>query len=265
MALPDIHIYLSILCFQSRLMHRLLSSVQSSVLRMYEQQGALIHSFCTTRLTTLTLRAFVPGCCSTTRHVLIVSGGQDAPLLAPVRITMRASASSASGEDSIIPTCSYYNEGAGSWNTAGLATESMTVSSPSSSGGGQGGGVDVNLTCLSFHLSEFTVSTEEIEAAFRPVSLVSESVAGPRMVVAARERQGRLGRSTAATRKKHPCCRNSGVRNERVVLATYGYPTLCIHPNETRRVWWFVSREFTAVCRFSRATLKLGKTAPPKH
>lgn len=78
---------------------------------------------------------------------------------------MRASVSSEPQDDGV-PTCSYYNEDVGAWDTAGLATESL---SSSADDGGEG---DVNVTCLSFHLSDFTVSAEGVEAAFRPVSLV---------------------------------------------------------------------------------------------
>lgn len=83
-------------------------------------------------------------------------------------MTMTASVASAlhSGP---IPSCSYFNEEAGDWDSAGLATESMTVL-PS----GDGGGSEVNLTCVSFHLSEFTVSADELNAIFTPVSLVRE-------------------------------------------------------------------------------------------
>lgn len=98
---------------------------------------------------------------------------QDATLLAPVRITMAASVAAAQ-HSSAIPSCSFYNEGVGAWDAAGLAIESMTVLSS-----GDGEGRDVNLTCLTFHLSDFTVSADELEAAFRPVSLVRERFHAP--------------------------------------------------------------------------------------
>lgn len=88
--------------------------------------------------------------------------------MAPVQITMVASIAAAQISGAF-PSCSYFNEDVGAWDAAGLATESMTVLSS-----GDGAGVDVNLTCLSFHLSDFTVSTDGLEAAFRPVSLVRE-------------------------------------------------------------------------------------------
>eukprot|EP00752_Nemacystus_decipiens_P011504 g10216.t1 len=92
---------------------------------------------------------------------------QDVALLAPVRITMSASMTSTPA-GSAIPSCSYYNEGTGEWNSAGLAFESMAMS-PS----GDGAGSKVNVTCLSFHLSDFTVSADEVDAVFRPVSLTA--------------------------------------------------------------------------------------------
>lgn len=113
-----------------------------------------------------TLRTFSLGCSFHPRSSSC-AGGQDVPLLAPVRITMRASVSSGSHKLSV-PTCSYYNEDVGAWDAAGLATESLSSSSD------DGGEKDVNLTCLSFHLSDFTVSADAVDAAFRPVSLVSE-------------------------------------------------------------------------------------------
>lgn len=103
-------------------------------------------------------------------HAVIArfSCDQDTALLAPVRITMAAWVTSGPNS-SAIPSCSFYNEGAGAWDASGLATESMAVL-PSEDGGGS----EVNLTCLSFHLSDFTVSAYEIGASFRPVSIVRE-------------------------------------------------------------------------------------------
>ena len=80
---------------------------------------------------------------------------------------MRASVLS-EAHDNSVPACSYYNEDVGAWDTAGLAIGSLSSSSDDGREGGD------SLTCLSFHLSDFTVSAEGVEAAFRPVSLVSE-------------------------------------------------------------------------------------------
>lgn len=105
--------------------------------------------------------------------------------MGPVRITMETSAPSASPHsDGDIPSCSYYDEGAGGWDVAGLATESVTVFPSGDSD--QGGAV--NLTCLSFHLSDFTVSSDVVHAAFTPVSLVRDNdfPLANRMMAAAR-------------------------------------------------------------------------------
>lgn len=92
---------------------------------------------------------------------------QDVALSAPARMTMRASVDSPARN---IPSCSYYNEEIGSWDESGLVTESMAVSAGESfEAQGQS---DVIFTCFSFHLSDFTVSSMEMEASFRPVDLV---------------------------------------------------------------------------------------------
>jgi len=74
-----------------------------------------------------------------------------------------------------VPSCSYYDEGAGRWDSAGLVIEAIATFS--SAAGEQAGELDnpldVNLTCLSFHLSDFTLSTEAVDAAFKTVPLAS--------------------------------------------------------------------------------------------
>lgn len=74
-------------------------------------------------------------------------------------------------------SCVYYNEDTGTWDTAGLATDSVYMSAVDEADDNNGR-VDVNVTCLSFHLSDFTISADEAEAAFRPVSLVSIATSG---------------------------------------------------------------------------------------
>ena len=72
-----------------------------------------------------------------------------------------------------VPSCSYYDEEAGRWDSAGLAIEAAEEEVVSA-GEVRGDSVNgVNLTCQSFHLSDFTLSTEEVDAAFRTVPLVS--------------------------------------------------------------------------------------------
>lgn len=92
---------------------------------------------------------------------------QDIPLAAPVTMMMRASV--ASTED--IPSCSYYNEETDLWDSNGLAIDSIEELSV-----GEEGEVDVEVVCLSFHLSDFTVTTTEVEPVFQPVTLVSTVV-----------------------------------------------------------------------------------------
>lgn len=82
-------------------------------------------------------------------------------------MTLRASVAAAS---EIVPSCSYYNEGIGSWDSEGLATDSIAVSVDEGDDGD--GRIEVNVTCISFHLSDFTITADDIDGAFRPVTLV---------------------------------------------------------------------------------------------
>ena len=66
-----------------------------------------------------------------------------------------------------LPSCSYYDEDIGRWDSSGLVVESVTELST-----GAIGAVDVLVSCVSFHLSDFTVATTEAEAVFQPVPLV---------------------------------------------------------------------------------------------
>lgn len=88
-------------------------------------------------------------------------------LSAPARMTLRASVAAAS---TVVPSCVYYNVDTGSWDTAGIATESIAISMDEGDEGNRR--VDVNVTCTSFHLSDFTISSDDVDAAFRPVMLV---------------------------------------------------------------------------------------------
>lgn len=91
---------------------------------------------------------------------------QDIPLSAPVAMTMKASVAS---EEEQLPSCSFFNENTGSWESEGLILDSLTVLS-----NGGGGGISYDVSCMSFHLSDFTVTTTEIEPVFQPVTLVSK-------------------------------------------------------------------------------------------
>eukprot|EP00752_Nemacystus_decipiens_P006049 g5460.t1 len=92
----------------------------------------------------------------------------DIALSAPARMTLKASAATAS---TVMPSCVYYNEESGSWDTAGLVMDSIATLTDQGNDGN--GWVDMNVTCLSFHLSDFTISSDEIDAAFRPVTLTA--------------------------------------------------------------------------------------------
>ncbi len=89
---------------------------------------------------------------------------QDIPLASPVSLTMRAVVSS-TGD---VPFCLFYNEDTTSWESSGLVIDSVTELSQTVSGA-----VDVLISCASFHLSDFSVTSTEVEPVFQPVSLVS--------------------------------------------------------------------------------------------
>eukprot|EP00903_Cladosiphon_okamuranus_P018201 g16743.t2 len=105
---------------------------------------------------------------ATSITVTSTGGGEEIVLSAPVRMTLRASAAVAS---KVVPSCVYFNENAGSWDTAGLATDSIAISMDEGDDGN--GRVNVIVSCLSFHLSDFTISSDEVDAAFRPVTLTA--------------------------------------------------------------------------------------------
>lgn len=69
-----------------------------------------------------------------------------------------------------LPSCSYFNEETGLWDTSGLVLDSISKLSV-----GEDGEVDIQISCLSFHLSDFTVTTTDVDPVFQPVTLVSES------------------------------------------------------------------------------------------
>ena len=74
----------------------------------------------------------------------------------------------------MVPSCVYFNEDTGSWDTAGLVMGSIAISLDEADDGN--GWMDVNVTCLSLHLSDFTISSDEVDAAFRPVTLVRKQL-----------------------------------------------------------------------------------------
>lgn len=82
-------------------------------------------------------------------------------------MTMRAAVSSAEG----LPFCSFYNEeSSGGWESSGLVIDAVKELP-----GTDSGAVDVLVTCTSFHLSDFSVTTTTAEPVFKPVSLVRDA------------------------------------------------------------------------------------------
>ncbi|CAM9766978.1 unnamed protein product, partial [Ectocarpus sp. 12 AP-2014] len=90
------------------------------------------------------------------------SDGEDIALAGPVQLTMRASMTSSAQ----LPSCSYYNEDTGRWDSEGLAIGAVAVPTDAADGA-----VDVLVSCVTFHLSDFGVATTEIEPVFQPVTL----------------------------------------------------------------------------------------------
>ncbi|CAM9232454.1 unnamed protein product [Ectocarpus sp. 6 AP-2014] len=88
--------------------------------------------------------------------------GEDIALAGPVQLTMRASMTSSAQ----LPSCSYYNEDTGRWDSEGLAIGAVAV--PTDAGDSA---VDVLVSCVTFHLSDFGVATTEVEPVFQPVTL----------------------------------------------------------------------------------------------
>lgn len=88
---------------------------------------------------------------------------QEISLAAPVTITMQASV------HSDLPSCSFFDEGAGRWDSSGLVVDSVAVLSEQATGA-----VEVGVSCVSFHLSDFSVTTTDVQPVFRPVSMVRD-------------------------------------------------------------------------------------------
>ncbi|CAM9247691.1 unnamed protein product, partial [Ectocarpus sp. 12 AP-2014] len=95
------------------------------------------------------------------------SEGEDITLSAPVRMTMRASMATTSSNS---PSCAYYNEITGLWDEDGLVTEAAITPMDESNAAGL---TDLNVTCWSFHLSDFTISADEVGSSFQHVDLTA--------------------------------------------------------------------------------------------
>lgn len=74
-----------------------------------------------------------------------------------------------------VPSCSFYDEDTGVWKSDGLVVESVSAKG---AGGGEGLGSEVNISCISYHLSDFAVSTTQPESVFAPVKLVRRTRIG---------------------------------------------------------------------------------------
>ncbi|CAN0146388.1 unnamed protein product, partial [Pylaiella littoralis] len=106
----------------------------------------------------------VDGAGVTQIKITSTSSGEHIPLAAPVAMTMKASVTS----EAQLPACSFFNEDTNRWDSEGLALDSATMSSH------EGNGViDYDVSCVSFHLSYFTVTTTEVEPGFQPVTLTA--------------------------------------------------------------------------------------------
>lgn len=101
--------------------------------------------------------------------VFAVMRTQDVALAAPVTMTMAASMSSASPG---VASCSYYDEDLEQWEETGVVTESVVTPS---SDDRQREKVDVSISCVTYHLSDFTVSSGTLATAVEPVGLVSRT------------------------------------------------------------------------------------------
>ncbi|CAM9178731.1 unnamed protein product [Ectocarpus fasciculatus] len=95
------------------------------------------------------------------------SEGEDIALSAPVRMTMRASIATTSSNS---PSCVYYNEITGLWDEDGLVTEAAITPMDKSNGAEL---MNSNITCWSFHLSDFTISADEVRSGFQNVDLTA--------------------------------------------------------------------------------------------
>ena len=90
---------------------------------------------------------------------------QEMLLSAPVTITMKASLNSTLDT----PWCAYYNNETKKWEEDGLAIVTVSPREPSAE---EGDDLEVYISCLSYHLSDFAVSTTDSDGIFAPVALV---------------------------------------------------------------------------------------------
>lgn len=86
-------------------------------------------------------------------------------------ITMEASLTSSLD----VPWCAYYNDETGAWDADGLVIESVSAQASTVAGSDA---LNVKLSCTSYHLSDFAVSTTDFEGVFTPVELVRPCMNG---------------------------------------------------------------------------------------
>ena len=68
-----------------------------------------------------------------------------------------------------MPWCAYYNNETRGWVEDGLVIAAV---SPVTLGEGASDGLELQVSCLSYHLSDFAVSTTGSDGVFTPVELV---------------------------------------------------------------------------------------------
>lgn len=76
-----------------------------------------------------------------------------------------------------IPWCAYYNEETSEWEADGLVVESVSVQVADAS---ESNGSEVDVSCTSYHLSDFAVSTAQSDGVFAPIELVRRLMGGLR-------------------------------------------------------------------------------------
>lgn len=98
-------------------------------------------------------------------------------LHSPVTLTMKASLLVSEPGSYLLPLCAYYREDTASWETDGLVTRSVSAVQTDDESNDDLDNLqsfDVTISCISYHLSEFSVSatTSDTDHVFRRVELV---------------------------------------------------------------------------------------------
>ncbi|CAM9646533.1 unnamed protein product [Scytosiphon promiscuus] len=99
------------------------------------------------------------------------SDDQVVSLSAPVRMTLRGSMGTTLSKP---PACVYFNENKGGWDNAGLATGASMVSVNDVGGDTTQPAVNnATVTCVTFHLSDFTMAIDDVGTSFRPIDVTA--------------------------------------------------------------------------------------------